>query len=121
MNIFRKIKATLLLREAVQKANDAYQKTGHRYYVMPTFNGDGKLVVIDRQNFRKLKHKGYVSVRASTRDLINESFYFTPYANGNGYLSEPDRKRKVKQFFSWYEADIKARKERKKEQKHGKA
>lgn len=117
MNIFRKIKVTLQLREAVRKANDAHQKTGNRYYVLPTFNGSGKLIVLDKKDFKKLRRKGYINTKASIRDLINESFYFTPYVNGDGYLSEHDRKRKVLQFFSWVEADRKANKERKRNSK----
>lgn len=111
MNIFRKFRASLQLREAIRKAEEACRCHGHRFYVMPTFNGSGKLVIMDRKNFRLLRQKHYISDRANISDLRNECFYFTHDRAGN-YLSESDRRRKLQQFFSWVEADRKARKER---------
>lgn len=35
MNIFRKIRASLRLREAVRQADEKHKETGERYYVMP--------------------------------------------------------------------------------------
>lgn len=116
MNIFTKLKASLQLREAVRQADEAHEKTGERYYVMPSFGGDAKLVVMDRYNFRKLKHKGYITHKATVSNVINECFYFTPYRNGDGFLTKKDRKRKTQQFLAWVEAERKARKQRK---KHG--
>lgn len=57
---------------------------------MPSFGGDRKLIIMDRFNLRKLKHKGYINHKAFVRDLVSESFYFTPYRDGNGYLAEKD-------------------------------
>ena len=34
MNIFRKIRASLRLREAVRQADEKHKETGERYYVM---------------------------------------------------------------------------------------
>ena len=102
----------LRYREAVRKADEAHAKTGERYYVMPTEDRK-KLLVIDRANFRKMRHKGYINKQAVVRDLISEAFYFTPYRNGNGYLNEEGRKFKLKLYFSYCEA--------KRELKHGKA
>jgi hypothetical protein len=110
MNIFRKFRATLRLREAVKLANKAHQQTGKRYYVMPSVGSNGKLIVMDRQNFRKLKQKRYVSNQAHIFDLVRECFYCTPYANGDQYLSEADRKKKVGQYFAWLEHERHLRK-----------
>lgn len=114
MNIFQQFFAYLRLREAVRKADEAYQKTGKRHYVMPSFGGDRKLLVIDRSNFRILKRKGYITYKALVHDMMLESFYFTPHRDGSGWLTDKDRRRKVRQYFSWYTAEIKAAKERKK-------
>ena len=111
MNIFQKIRAYLQLREAVRMADNAHAKDGGRYYVMPTtgsHNGNPRLVVMDRRNFRKLKHKGYIPTRATIRNLVSESFYFTPYINGDGFITTDFQRRKVSQFYSWYEAELNA-------------
>ncbi len=109
MNIFRRFKDYLQIREAVRQAENAYMKNGERYYVMPS--GDGKLIIMDRKNFRKLKQKGYISRKAMVGDLVSESFYFTPYGNGNGYISEECRKAKLKSYFSWRESVRKIKKQ----------
>lgn len=122
MNIFVKFLAYLQLREAVRKADNAHQANGQRFYVMPTSDapkGKPQLVVIDRYNFRKLKHKGYISPRATVRDLVAECFYFTPYANGNAFITADLQKRKVAQFFQWYDAARRAAKDKRKGMKKG--
>lgn len=113
MNIFRKFIASLQLREAIRQAEEAHRRFGHRFYVMPTFNGSGKLMIMDRKNFRGLKQKHYISNQARVADLRAECFHFTADRGGN-YLSAADRRRKVKQFLAWTEADRKARKEHRK-------
>lgn len=68
MNIIRKLRASIRLNEAVVQADKAHEETGERYYVMP--NGkSGKLIIMDRFNFRKLKQKGYVSHNVFVNDL----------------------------------------------------
>lgn len=110
MNIFQQFFAYLRLREAVRKADEAYRLHHRRFYVLP---GAGRsLVVIDRANFRILKRKGYISPNAITRDAVNESFYFTPFADGSGRISEADRRHKVMQYFSWYAIRLKEAKKR---------
>lgn len=108
MNIFRKFRASLLLREAILKANKAWLATGERHYVMPNSSGKPQLIVMDRKNFRILKRKGYIDGNAIVHNLINESFYFTPYRNGNGYLSDSDRIKKANSFFQWYDLRLKS-------------
>lgn len=53
MNIFRKIRASLRLREAVRQADEKHKETGERYYVMPAGGKKGQLIIMDRKNFRK--------------------------------------------------------------------
>ena len=46
MNIFRKIRASLRLREAVRQADEKHKETGERYYVMPAGGKKGQLTEI---------------------------------------------------------------------------
>lgn len=117
MNIFRKFFAMLQLREAVKKANQAYQTNSHRYYVMPTADLSGKLVVIDRNNFRILKRKGYISPKTYVQDLINECFYYTPNAGGSDALPEYGAMVKAKSFLNWKDAIRQKKKHLKKNKK----
>ena len=115
MNIFQQFFAFLRLREAVRKADEGYRLHRRRFYVLP---GSGRtLVIMDRQNFRILKRKGYISPKAFARDAALESFYFTPYADGSGHLSEADRRHKVKQYFSWYASRLKEERKRRRDGK----
>lgn len=119
----------LRYREAVIQANENHSKNGERYYVMPSHDSKGKilLVVMDRRNFRKLKHKNYISNKAKTSDLVSECFYCTPYRNGNGFLDSKGRKLKYKQYLSYckaqrqlkrkYKREMKAKKNEQKRQK----
>lgn len=119
MNIFQQFFAYLRLREAVRKADEAWRRTRKRHYVLPGANRS--LIVMDRANFRILKRKGYISQKAFAHDAMLESFYFTPHGDGSGWLSEKDRRRKVRQYFSWYSAQINTENERKgKEKGNGK-
>jgi len=102
MNIFKKFKAMLRLREAVNRADEAYRKSPTRYYVLPT--SDGKLAIMDKANFRILKRKHYIKQDVRTFDLLRECFYFTPYADGHDPITPYLRKRKVEQYFRWCEA-----------------
>lgn len=103
MNIFKKLMARLRLDEAIKQADNAHQKTGHRYYVMPyTEQGRKKLMILDRQNFRRLKQKGYIHHRVLTNDLARECFYHTGHANNTGQLPPEAAKLKRKQFYEWY-------------------
>lgn len=106
MNIFRKFKASLRLREAIKMADKAHSQSGQRYYVMPQHHSGGKkLIVMDRYNFRRLKMKHYIHRDARVYDLVRECFYCTGYSNGSQFLSPEDRKKKVIQYLAWVEAD----------------
>lgn len=112
MNIFQKLKATLRLREAVKKADEAHSNTGERYYVMPISGSDGKLIIMDRFNFRKLKQKGYITYSAHVLDLEKECFYFTSYRNGTCGIVPEVESFKRKQYYRWYAQCIKNRKKK---------
>ena len=120
MNIFQKIKASLRLREAVRKADEAHRETGERYYVMPLSGSKGKLIIMDRFNFRKLKQKGYITHKAFVPDLERECFYFTPYSNGSCAISSEVGKIKRQQYYRWYAQCIKNHKKEKRHEVSGK-
>ncbi|MEG2599569.1 MAG: hypothetical protein RSA66_08855 [Muribaculaceae bacterium] len=103
MNIIKKFTAALRLREAVRQANKAHKEIGSRFYVMPNGNS-GKLIIMDRFNFRKLKQKGYVSRNVFVKDLESECFYCTSYLNGKDILTQNVIKLKRIQYFSWIES-----------------
>lgn len=102
MNVFQKIKASLRLDEAVKKAEQAHRETGARYYVMPVTGSSGRLIVMDRFNFRKLKQKGYIPRHVFIRDLEIECFYFTAYRDGASAITPQITALKRKQFYQWY-------------------
>lgn len=107
--------------EAVKKAEEAHASNGERYYVMPATmpatakTGKPKLIIMDRRNFRRLRHKKYINREACVRDLVNECFYCTPYRNGSGYLDTEGRRLKLALYYS-YCKDIRKTKGR----RHGK-
>jgi hypothetical protein len=99
MNIFKKFKAYLRLREAIRKADEAHAKDGARYYVIPTTKGE--LLITDRKNFRILKAKGYIHRDMAVTDLIARSVYFTPYKDGSKALSPEYAKEKREAYYQW--------------------
>lgn len=101
MNIFKKLRASLRLREAIKKAEQAFKETGERYYVMPTASYKGELIIMDRRNFRKLKQKGYISHDVRVTDLERECFYCTSYRNGDGVLPDSIVAIKRKEYYKW--------------------
>lgn len=102
MNIIKKIKASLRLREAIRKADKCFEETKERHYVMPTTKEE-QLIIMDRKNFRLLKQKRYIDRNKTIYDLEKICFYCTPYANGNGKLSKEDIALKKKEYLKWIE------------------
>lgn len=117
LNIFVRMKAALRLIEAVRRANKAHESTGNRYYVMPTGGISGKLIIMDRFNFRKLKQKHYINRNATQMNLEAECFYCTPYSNGTGKLSPLAKSLKRDSYYSWVAAVRQLRKMEKAKEK----
>ena len=101
MNVFTKLKAMLMYREAVQRANEAHTKRGTRYYVLPS--EDGKLVVLDRYDLKMLKRRHYMRSEVKVIDLVRDSFYFTPYSSGDGAMHPDEIERGKKRVCIWWE------------------
>lgn len=104
MNIFKKIRAWLRLYEAIRQADAAHEKTGERYYVMPTSGTSGQLVIMDREAFRKMKQKHFINRNAYIKDLENKCFYCTTYRNGTGKLTDLDIEVKRHMYYQWLES-----------------
>lgn len=108
MNIFKKIVAYTRWYYAIKKADSEHERTGDRYYVIAG-NGEN-LVVTDRRVFRKFKQKGYISRQANVSDMLRECFYFTPYRNGDGFITKEYLDKKRKQYYSYLDALAKKQK-----------
>jgi hypothetical protein len=105
MNIFRRIKAFTLLYKAIEQADAAREKYGRRFFVMPT--QDGKLVVMDKYDLRRLKVKHYIDKSTNVATLLQEAFYFTALGNGLGELDPQDRKIRARAYYKWYDLTYK--------------
>lgn len=103
MFIITKIRALLRLSEAARRADRIHRITGERYYVMPS-GKKANLIIMDRANFRKFKHKGYIKNKVYVNDLERECFYCTPYRNGNGALPKEVVTMKRRQYLEYVEA-----------------
>lgn len=101
MNIFNYIIALSKLEYAIHMANKAHEQDGQRYYILPDAND--RLIILTRYTFRKLKKQGLISSKATITDIIRESFYFTPHANGTGALSPAAQKAKRKMYLKYIE------------------
>lgn len=104
MFIFKRIIAALKYSEAIRKADKAHAQTGMRYYVLPLSGKGKKLIIMDRKNFRILKHKHYINHNTYIADLERECFYCTPYKNGSGTLPEEAKVLKQKEYLQWYDS-----------------
>lgn len=102
MNIFKRIKAAVRYRKAVRMADEAFQKSGQRHYVLPLSGKKKTLLVLDRYNLRMYKRKGYMSQKANVLALEKECFYCTPYIDGKGALPDNVIALKKKQYLAWF-------------------
>ncbi len=110
MNFIRKFVAYMQLRQAIKKADNAHLQDHDRYFVIAgghSEKGRPLLIVLDRRNFKLLKKHKYILRGAKVKDLIRESFYFTPCMTGYGGVDEKGRKVKLQQYYAWYNAEIK--------------
>lgn len=102
---YRKFKANLQLNEAIRQADAAHAATHERYFVMPGANG--KLIIMDRFNFRRLRMKHYIGNNVNISDLFRECFYHTPNRAEKDALPAEESYRKHAAFFQWKEAQRK--------------
>ncbi|WP_308662106.1 hypothetical protein [uncultured Alistipes sp.] len=98
MNIFKKFKAYLRFREAVKRADEAHQRDGQRYYVLPA---KGKLVIMDRRNFRILRRKGYISRNANVPSIPRHCIYYTADGSGRGGHERENLTSQFHRYLEW--------------------
>ena len=100
--------ADAMLDEAVEKANAEYERTGHRYFVLPTKGGDLKVTNVDYETRDRVRDKRLLkkSVRKPYQ-LRKESYYFTPSKVCKGKFQkqgmqdwEKEAMRKI--YYRWY-------------------
>ena len=113
MKIIRRIFAYLRIREAMKLADKAFAENNHRYFVIPSSGISSKLIVLDRATFRHLKKDGYIESTLSVRDLLHDSFYYTPNDNGKDALPPYGVKAKRLSYYNYVEAVHMAKKARK--------
>ena len=89
-NFIQHFRDYLRLREAIKMADARYEEHRDRFYVLPS--QDGKLIVMNRFQFKRLKSKHYIPSNATINAVRQECFYFTPYANGQEPISPEERK-----------------------------
>lgn len=98
---WRRLKAKLVYREAVKKADEAWARTRVRHYVMRLYDDD-KLYVLNRKSFRILKRKRVIDKWANVIDLDRESVYATPYQDGKlGKYPEEIVKKKKEEWIRY--------------------
>lgn len=102
MNIFKKFYLYLHYWTAVNIADKSYRKYRHRFFVLPGTNGD--LLVSDRKNFRGLRRKNWVrnADKLNMIQVVEKSFYYTPYADGTGHITGTEMKAKRHDYYNWY-------------------
>lgn len=111
MKLFQKIRnlrSRIQYDIAVKKAENEHEKNKSRYYVIPAESG--KLIVLDRQNFRLLKKKKYFSNNISTTNLLYQSYYYTADRSGKGEMPKNRMLGKKKDFVLWKEKMYRKRK-----------
>jgi hypothetical protein len=119
INWYRYFRDYLRLRNAIIMADEQHAKDGDRYYVVPTT--DGTLLVVDRKNVKVLKRKHYIGKNVVMNDIIHESFYYTPFANGRDTLTPAQRQAKANAYYAWCNFQHSIKKAKKNKKRHAKS
>lgn len=115
MKLFQKIrslKSRIQFNMAKRQAEEQHARTNERFYVIPSEKG--KLVIMDRKNFRMLKRKKYFSQQMSTTNLMLQSYYYTPDRAGKNGMTPESVKARKEAFSLWKEKLYRQRKRDKK-------
>lgn len=81
--------ANRLYRKAVKEADLAHIEKGERIYVVSGYQDISKLIVLDRDNFRRMRKS--LGIKDSFDVLKKGAWYYTAYANEKGSMPEADR------------------------------
>lgn len=114
MNVFQHLYAYLQYRYAVKKADIAHENNRVRYYVLPNARGKVRLIVTDRQNFRRLRLKHYIGENVKMAEVQMSCFYYTADASGKGAISDEMKSLRLMKYYDWVQKRLnRAKKERK--------
>ena len=93
------MKADRELKQAIRQADRMHLRTGHRYYVLP--NTRHRLHAYCWADIKRMRRAGLFSNRATQKDFLFESFYYTPGQFGEGALSAQRRKQKRRAWLNY--------------------
>ena len=102
INWYRYLRDYLRLRAAIQTADEQHAKDGDRYYVLPST--DGKLLIIDRKDFKLLRRKHYIRQGTNLNDLRRCAFYYTPYPDGKDAITPDICRERADLYYQWCNA-----------------
>lgn len=77
---YRHIRAVVAYTRAVNEAEELKAKHNDRIYVIKA--AGRRLLCINKKTFKRMRNKGYFRANASVKDLEQNCFYCTTYANG---------------------------------------
>lgn len=115
LNVIRKFFDKNRYYNAVRKADDAFDRSKQRHYVV--LQTDGELVIINRDSFRQLKKEKRFPDNVTIKTLEEECLYHTPYINGTGIMPEDRMKKKLERYLRWCKANREYKKSVKRQQK----
>ena len=99
--VYRTLKANIIYEMAIFKLDDAYHKNPRRYYLLID-HSTGGFIIVDRNNFRALKRKHYISPKATMQNLRNDCTVHTPYADGTGLMPLVVLRERKRAYIKWY-------------------
>ena len=85
---FVTVYANKLYRKAVKEADLAHVEKGSRVYVVSSWGDISKLVILDRDNFRRMKRE--LNLKDSVSSLMEGAWYYTADRAGKNGLPEAD-------------------------------
>ena len=92
INPIKKLRAYVRLKRAISKANEQFELTHKRQYVLIY---DGKLIVTGRADLKRWKRKKLVPWNVTVQTMERMCIYHTPHGNGSmamGYAEGKIRK-----------------------------
>lgn len=88
---------------AVKRANEAFESTGERQYIL--LQTDGKLIHLDRHAFKIMKKEKRLPSDTTINTLERECLYHTPYKNGTGACPKEKMGKMLNKYLLWKKAD----------------
>lgn len=101
MHPLKTLKAKLVLRTAIMKANAVHMVHGVRYWVIPT--PEGALAVLNWEEARAWKEKGILPKRMNVQGLYSLAFYWTgSHRSSNHGFSAAKPEINMTAYLAWW-------------------